>query len=236
MAQAVEEKVSEGSIRKGCRVDALTPRDSGGWTVRLRGGAEEEFDSVVVALSAPAASELLQPFLPAVSDLIAEVRCRPAVTVNLFYERETYLDYVPRAYGFVVPAQERRPLLACTFSSRKWAHRGSQEQGLLRTYFGGPSMEWAVKAPDEDLVDISVSEIGSLLGLREQPLSASVHRWPVGLPEYSIGHRRRVSEIRKGLDVHPTLTLAGNYFDGVGLPDCVRLGRKAVSSLGLVTR
>ena len=95
-------------------------------------------------------------------------------------------------------------------------------------------MDWAISAPEEDLVEISVSELSQLLQLKEPPRSYSVHRWPVGLPEYRIGHRRRVAEIRKGIEAFPSLTLAGNYLDGVGMPDCVRLGRKAVSRLALV--
>ena len=67
-----------------------------------------------------------------------------------------------------------------------------------------------------------------------RPFSPAVSSWPVGLPEYRIGHRRRVAEIRKGIEAFPSLTLAGNYLDGVGMPDCVRLGRKAVSRLALV--
>jgi oxygen-dependent protoporphyrinogen oxidase len=234
VVEAIAEQVPEGTLHTGSRVDYLKPGDDGRWAVKVRGQKEKTFDSVVVALPAPAAASLLESFLPDVSQQIAEIECRPAVTVNLVYERETYLDHVPRAYGFVVPSRERRPILACTFSSRKWPNRGSRSSGILRTYFGGPGQEWAVSASDEDLVDISVNEMSQLLRLKERPTSFSVHRWPVGLPEYRVGHRRRVQEIRKGLDTHPTLSLAGNYLDGVGMPDCVRLGRKAASTMALV--
>ncbi|MFA7482465.1 MAG: protoporphyrinogen oxidase [Vulcanimicrobiota bacterium] len=234
VVEAMEAKLPQGSLQIGSRVDAIRPSDDGRWTISVRGREDEVFDSVVVALPAPGAAELLAPFLPEVAREISEIICRPAVTVNLIYEREAYLQAVPRAYGFVVPAQERRPLLACTFSSRKWPNRGSEQSGILRTYFGGPGMEWAVNATDEDLVEISTNEIGALLQLKDSPTGYSVHRWPVGLPEYRIGHRKRVGEIRAGLDSYPSLTLAGNYLDGVGLPDCVRLGRNAVSRLALV--
>jgi protoporphyrinogen/coproporphyrinogen III oxidase len=234
VVEAIVKQVPEGQLHTGARVDTLKPTDGGRWVVKVRGQKEKTFDSVVVALPAPAAASLMKPFLPEVSAQISEIQCRPAVTVNLMYERETYLHHVPRAYGFVVPSRERRPLLACTFSSRKWPNRGSEKSGVLRTYFGGPGMEWAVSASDEDLVDISTNELAQLLQLKERPRSFSVHRWPIGLPEYRIGHRKRVGEIRKGLDSHPSLSLAGNYLDGVGMPDCVRLGRKAASVMALV--
>ena len=178
-------------------------------------------------------AELLHPFLPEVAASLREIQYRGAVTANLVYERESYLDCVPRAYGFVVPAQEKRPLLACTFSSRKWAYRGSDKHAVLRTYFGGPGMEWAASASDEDLVAVSASEMKDLLGLDSPVLDYKIQRWPIGLPEYRVGHRNRVQAIKNSLNQFPSLSLAGNYLDGVGLPDCVRLGRRAVSQLDL---
>jgi oxygen-dependent protoporphyrinogen oxidase len=92
-------------------------------------------------------------------------------------------------------------------------------------------MEWAMKASDEDLIAISESQLGDLLGLYETALDVAVHRFPIGLPEYRVGHRQRVQQWREALDAHPTLALAGNYLDGVGMPDCVRSGRRAVGKL-----
>jgi len=235
VVSAIEEQLPKGSLQTGAAVDKLEPEiDGKGWEVTVRGREPELFDAVVVALPAPLAAKLTQSFLPQVSETLAGICYRGAVTVNISYDRLVYLDHVPRAYGFVVPAQERRPLLACTFNSRKWPSRGSEKRGVLRTYFGGPGMEWALTASDEDLISVSKSELSALLGLDHEPLDYSVHRWPIGLPEYRVGHRQRIQQVRHALEVHPGLRLAGNYLDGVGLPDCVRLGRRAVSEVAAV--
>lgn len=229
---ALREQLPEGSLQTGSRVDSLLLEEDGhSWLVTVRGRPAERFDSVVVALPAHPAGRLLAPTLPFVGETLQQMICRGAVTVNLSYDKETYLDAVPRAYGFVVPAQERRPLLACTFNSRKWPHRGGDGRGVLRTYFGGPGMEWASEATDEDLVALSVHELTQTLNLYEEPFEYTVHRYPVGLPEYRLGHRQRVQEIREAVDRYPTLSVVGNFLDGVGLPDCVRLGRRAVARL-----
>lgn len=232
VVEALQGALPKASIKLSSRVDSLEQEPDGkGWHIKVRGSKKQHFDAVVLALPAPSAATLLETILPQVAASLHSIHYRGAVTVNLAYKRESYLAHVPRAYGFVVPSQERRPLLACTFSSRKWPHRGSKEQGVLRTYFGGPDMEWALKASDQDLVDISKNELAQLLNLKEEPLRHSVHRWPVGLPEYRIGHRQKIQDIRSALEVHPTLSVAGNYLDGVGMPDCVRLGRRAVSQV-----
>ncbi len=233
---ALKAALPEESLRLGTRVDSLEPVDRGSentaWNIRVRGGASVQyFDAVVLALPGPSASELLRPQFPEMSELLDQIVYRSAVTVNLSYPRAVYEERVPRAYGFIVPAQERRPILACTFSSWKWENRGSEERGVLRTYFGGPSMDWAINAQDEELIAISKSQLRQLLDLDEEPSEALVHRWPIGLPEYRVGHRERIQNLKNLSDAYPTLGLAGNYLDGVGMPDCVRVGRKAVRQM-----
>ena len=224
---ALVRSLPESSLSLGARVDSIE-KSGDGWTVTARGSEPERFDGVVLAVPAPVAASLLQGVDQEMSESLQQVRCRPAVTVNLSYEPEVYDIFVPQAYGFVVPMQERRPLLACTFSSRKWPGRESDERAVLRTYFGGPGSEWAMRASDEELVAVSESQLAELLGLHEPAIDFTVHRFPVGLPEYRIGHRQRMLQWHERLEQHGHLALAGNYLDGVGLPDCVRSGRKAV--------
>lgn len=223
------------SLRQGCRVDTLqkseNPHGAPSWRVGVRGEPEETFDAVVLAVPATAAAALLGRVDSELAASLGEVKYRPAVTVNLSYETEVYDAFVPEAYGFIVPSQEKRPLLACTFSSRKWPGRGSDDRGVLRTYFGGPHMEWAMRASDEELIAVSESQLGELLGLYEPAVEVSVHRFPLGLPEYRVGHRQRRQDWHEAVELHATLALAGNYLDGVGMPDCVRSGRKAVKKL-----
>ena len=225
-------QLPSSSLRPSSRVDSLACLEDGkGWELSVRSAGKERFDAVVLAMPAPASGNLLSPSFPELAAELSSIRYRGAITVNLAYQRDDYLSVVPSSYGFVVPTRERRPLLACTFSSRKWPQRGSEKFGLLRTYFGGPNMEWAFSASDEDLVDVSRQQLGELLGFDDSPLETWVRRWPQGLPEYRVGHRQKVQNIRSALETCPGLALAGNFLDGVGLPDCVRLGRRAVSQL-----
>lgn len=235
VVQALVDSLPANRLKTGCRVDGLekVAVDGGAprWKVKVRGQKTETFDAVVLAVPAPVAGALLAPTDTDLALSLAEVKYRPAITVNLSYENEIYDEFVPKAYGFIVPAREKRPILACTFSTRKWAGRGSEDRSVLRTYFGGPGMEWAMKASDEDLIAVSESQLGDLLGLYETAIDVSVKRYPLGLPEYRVGHRQRMQQWHEALEVHSTLALAGNYLDGVGLPDCVRSGRKAIKKL-----
>jgi oxygen-dependent protoporphyrinogen oxidase len=47
------------------------------------------------------------------------------------------------------------------------------------------------------------------------------------MPQYHVGHLDRVTRIRTLLAQHPRLALAGNAYEGVGIPDCVQSGESA---------
>jgi oxygen-dependent protoporphyrinogen oxidase len=51
------------------------------------------------------------------------------------------------------------------------------------------------------------------------------------MPQYEIGHLTRVGEIVERVAALPGLALAGNAYNGVGIPDCIRSGETAADSL-----
>jgi oxygen-dependent protoporphyrinogen oxidase len=92
---------------------------------------------------------------------------------------------------------------------------------------------------DEDLLGASDAEIQALveeeleriLGLRAQPLFGRVARWPRSMAQYTVGHRERLEAIRARLARWPGLLVAGNAYEGIGVPDCVRMGRQAARAI-----
>ena len=66
--------------------------------------------------------------------------------------------------------------------------------------------------------------VAELLGIREEPTIAAAFSWPGVNPVYEVGHEARVQAIAAQLP--PGLRLAGSAYHGVGVPDCVRDGRR----------
>jgi oxygen-dependent protoporphyrinogen oxidase len=50
------------------------------------------------------------------------------------------------------------------------------------------------------------------------------------MAQYTLGHRQRVEEIRTHAATIPGLHLAGNAYEGIGIPDCIHLGRAAAKA------
>jgi oxygen-dependent protoporphyrinogen oxidase len=64
-----------------------------------------------------------------------------------------------------------------------------------------------------------------------QPEHVQVARWPRAMAQYAVGHQERKQRIQARVAALAGLRLAGNAYDGIGIPDCIRLGRQAAKEL-----
>jgi len=69
------------------------------------------------------------------------------------------------------------------------------------------------------------------LDSRTEPDHVQVARWPRAMAQYAVGHQERMQRISALVEKLPGLRLAGNAYDGIGIPDCIRLGRRAAREL-----
>src|SRR4029453_4788413 len=124
----------------------------------------------------------------------------------------------PKGFGFLVPKKERRKLLACTWVGNKFAHRVPAGLALARCFF-----------TEEASVEDAVAELREIADIREEPVFSRVYRWPRAMAQYGVGHAARVAEIN-ALARDAGLLLAGNAYTGIGIPDCIRMGKVAAES------
>jgi oxygen-dependent protoporphyrinogen oxidase len=86
---------------------------------------------------------------------------------------------------------------------------------------------------DEDLTAIVEGELRKILGIKPQvkPLWTRFFRWTGGMPQYTMGHLDRVDFIEAREREIAGLALAGGAFRGVGLPNCIESGERAVTKV-----
>ena len=111
------------TIRLETPVESITPSAEGaGYRLHLAAGSLPEFDAVVLAVPAYRAAELLRGFAPAAADLLAQIEyASTAIVVS--GHRLSDVAHPLDAFGLVVPAVERRKILAVSFTSRKFPGR-----------------------------------------------------------------------------------------------------------------
>lgn len=223
------ERLVESITAAGGRVLTVTlvrglERTTAGWRVVTGPTIAPEAhdaDAVVLAVPATPAGRLLAPHAPAAGEALGAIPAASMAVLALALPRTPETTGLPGS-GFLVPAVDGRTIKASTFASRKWAwverESAAHDVVLLRASVGRAGEVEALQRDDEDLVRAAVAEIGDALGRPlPDPVDSVVQRWGGGLPQYTVGHRERVSSVRQAVAELPGLEVAGAVYDGVGI-------------------
>ncbi len=204
--------------------DALEQME-GGLRVRVNGNWVEA-DQVIMATPAYAAATLLEPMARSLASLLNQIPYNDSTTLSLGYKKDTF-DHPLRGFGFLVPKKERGYMAACTWVNNKFSGRAAEDTVLLRCFLGQEGM----KQGDEALVSIARQELGRIMGLKAEPYFYSVSRWPRSMAQFTVGHEKRLAEIEAMTARIPGLSLIGNGYRGIGIPDCIKGGKEAAGRI-----
>ncbi len=209
------------------RGEVVSLENSGGeWRVRLADG-ELQASRVILAVRAWQASRIVQSLDGALSQALAAFPFSSAVTIGLTYPREGF-PHPLNGFGFLVPKVERESLVACTWVSTKFDHRAPPDRVVLRGFLGGDA--WCT-ASGEALLAATLKDLRRLMGITAEPIGVSIARWPQSMPQYDLGHAERVRRVFDCAAKFSGLYLVGNAFEGIGIPDSIRVARNAVNHL-----
>lgn len=214
------------------KVSSLVTRikRSAGWEAMTQQGETFDADAVCVALPAQQAARLLAEAAPSLSRDLAAIPYESVATVNLAYRRQD-IPHSLGGFGFVVPAFTRKKIVACSFSSVKFTGRAPEGMALLRAFVGGALHREIYALEDDVMVRTVMEELRHYLGVEAQPMFTSISRYPQSMPQYQVGHLHHVASIWSQLDTLPGLFLAGNAYNGIGVPDCVKSAEFAAHSI-----
>jgi protoporphyrinogen/coproporphyrinogen III oxidase len=233
LVDALTTRLDPASLRVATPVSSIRKTQIG-WSV-VSGGKSDLFDAVIVASPAWAAAVMLADVDSELGEELGSIPYSSSITINLVYD-ESKLGPLPDGFGFLVPASEGRAMLACTFVHRKFLGRTPPGKAVFRAFLGGIRNESLLTDTDEALVSIVRCELSEILGekiisTKVDPEHTQVSRWRRAMAQYAVGHQERITRISARVAALPGLRLVGNAYDGIGIPDCIRLGRKAAKEL-----
>ncbi|MEX2186758.1 MAG: protoporphyrinogen oxidase [Pirellulales bacterium] len=232
LVDAIAARLPRNAVRLGTPVDRIARRDDGRWSVlsalvsARQPAVEELFDAVVVAAPAQRAAQVLEAVDAELAGELAAIEHAGAAVVALAYDRQQILHPLD-GFGFVVPLVEKMKILSGSFSSVKYPGRAPDGKVLCRAFIGGACQRELLEEDDEALRRIAHEELARLIGIAGTPLLATVTRWDNTMPQYHVGHLDRVDRIDAAVARHGGLTLAGNAYRGVGVPQCIQSGQRA---------
>lgn len=201
----------------------------GGYQLEVAGEGSRSVDGLVLALPAPEAAALLESGAPAWADQLRQIPCADLAVVGLVYRRAD-VGQALDATGLVVPRVEHRAITAATWLSAKWP-RPATPLVPLRVFLGRAGEVGLLERSDEELVATARAEIEPLMDIGAPPVAQVVFRHPQGMPQYTVGHATRMRALAQATRTWPGFALAGAAWEGVGIPDCIRSGRRSAATV-----
>ena len=201
---------------------AITQAPSG-FRVHLSGhnaGREIAADAVVLTTPAFATADLLQPLNAEVATELRNIPYLDVATLMLAYP----VDASSRPFdtsGFVVPSCEHRLVVGTTLVTAKWPNLAGKAVAVFKVMVGRADDGRAITLDDAQLTRLVHAELADAVGLTAEPQEVIVRRWPRAIPQYTVGHQKRLQRIDELLAEIPGLYVTGAAYRGASTTACL---------------
>ncbi|WP_075981519.1 protoporphyrinogen oxidase [Bacillus massilinigeriensis] len=226
--EAIEAKLDPHSIIKGTKVENIQKQKEQ-YYVQLNNGEVLTADSVVLTVSHKVVPsifpqyEFFKPFTSVPSTSVA--------TVALVFPKEAVKKDI-NGTGFVVSRNSDYTITAVTWNHKKWPHTTPEGKVALRCYVGRAGDQTVVELSDDQIVKVVLEDLNKTMDITMEPEFFVVSRWKEAMPQYTVGHKKRLETIKRNLDRElPGVFLAGGSYEGLGIPDCIDQGEAAVEKV-----
>ncbi len=204
-------------------------RISTGSTVPYRVTTKEteyEADLVITAAPAYAVADLLRDVDAGIGTLLGEIPYATMTVICFGYERKTIARDLD-GFGYLIPKGEGLSTLGTLWDSSIFENRAPSGKVLLRSMMGGACFPQYVNLSDAEVEKRVRDDLERTMGITAPPEFIRIFRHHQAIPQYTVGHGKRLAALDERLRPHPGLILTGNSFRGIGLNDCVAAAHRA---------
>lgn len=227
LSQLPQAMATDLDVRRGARVYAVEHKPEGGYVVRMKGGSPAlNADIVICATTASAVPDLM----PWLSDeqlaLFRGVRYSSTALLATGIRGRLPQDF----YGLLFPRRETPFLASATIQAVKSTWATPRGRDTLSLHLSGPAMAGLHQYDDKTLIRLMLAELRRIAP-RYDPTSRAVfqqfYRCAEALPEFDVGHFRRLQGIADSELGPPGLAFAGDYLGGPFVEGAILSGEAA---------
>ncbi len=230
MIAALEAAMPEVTILKNNKCLEIKHHDMfHAYRVLLSSGNVLSADAIVLATEHRAITKIFPKveFL----EVFDKMPASSVVNVTLAYEESAITKDMP-GNNFLVATNSDYRITACTWLHQKWPHTAPKGYALLRAFIGkityGDSI---LDMTDEEIVELALKDVRKQITFSAPPLFTVVNRWMDAMPQYTVGHMKRLQKVREEAKKHyPGIFFAGGSHDGIGMADCVTSGKNSADT------
>jgi len=223
-----------GSVATDEEVKRIIPAN-GQWEVHTAQGWEQTpqtytVDAVLSTLPLPRLAAL-EASPAAEAPVLAHVPHPPVTVVALGYPRRN-VEHALDGFGMLVPKAEADVrILGTIFTSTIFPDRAPDDHVLLTTLVGGARRPALTHQNVHAVRELVERDLQHLLGVRGEPVLMHYTEWRTGIPQYTVGYGAVKEALQQLEDAHTRFALAGNYRDGISVPDAMASGETAAQRL-----
>ena len=226
-------------VQTNTQVESVSYSQENGYLVRS-GDAIWQAEKVVMAVPAKQVARLIED-LPTPNEALLQraqehlrgIHYPPVATVSMAFNKHQ-IKHPLNGFGALLPSKEQKQILGALFPSSIFTGRAPAGQHLVTVFVGGgradsqrhqgqPSV---MQLSEAERLGVVLQELDAYVGISGQPLWSQESYWPAAIPQYELGHLRKVADVDAALEHLPGLYLRSNWRDGVALGDCVEHAQK----------
>ena len=201
-------------------------RKDGKWNLTDNKEKERLFDALILTVPSHTASELTKNIDARLSDTLKKISSASSIVANIAVSKKDLANF-PEGVGIVVPPSEKMNILACSFTSRKFLATSKKGYELIRCFAGGVLNPDLPYKNETEITDLLIGELKLILRTDIKPSFIKTKKYFNAMPQYNLGHSNLIKTINHRTEDLGTVAVAGNAYDGIGIPDCIKSGQKA---------
>ncbi len=200
-------------------------------------GKQEQLDASALVLACPAysAADALESIAPRSAEELRGIEYAPVGVVSGGY-RSVQVANPLEGFGYLIPRKAGRSTLGTVWNSSLFPGRAPVEHATITSFIGGATNPEILSQTEDDLAGVVERETHAILGIQGAPVIRNVSRYVRALPQYNLGHTRRIAAARGALAQIPRLFLAGNYLDGPSISATVESALKRAGEVEAALR
>ncbi len=213
-------------VKSGKSAQKIEKKAGSPYRVTCTDGTEYSADIVVSAAPAINTADMLDSLDAKLSGTLRQIPYATMSVVCFGYERDR-IDHPLDGFGYLIPKKEGRSILGTLWDSSMFESRAPKGKVLLRSMMGGACFPEYIRLSDDEVVSKVKKDLRDVMGITAEPSFIRIFRHEQAIPQYTVGHAKRLDAIDDRLRDLPGLILTGNSYRGIGLNDCVAAAQKA---------
>lgn len=194
--------------------------------VTCENGMQHDAHIVITASPAFVVAQLLENIDTSLSEILRQIPYASMTVACFGYERQQ-IKHPLDGFGYLIPKKEGRSTLGTLWDSSMFENRAPDGKVLLRSMLGGACFPEHVNLPDDEIQSRVMADLKQVMRIDVPPAFVRIFRHPQAIPQYTVGHGKRLHALEQCLTNHPGLILTGNSFRGIGINDCVAAAERA---------